>query len=223
MTIALSAAGWVLEDAAGEFSVRGVREYALDAIPDVFRYPIKNFGRFPASVRETCAACGLAFRAAGVDYARGARLPMGLIAAGYGATLVANRAFFCDYADSGRVMGRGNLFIYTLPTSPIAEASIHFGLVGPVLYLEADTAPFAELLHGARRMMQAGQAQTMGLIWQGGGTTLCALLSDGSRMPPALACESVLEQAEGWRSPRESVDYFRTVQAGQPFNPGNGA
>jgi len=33
------------------------------------------------------------------------------------------------------VMGRGNLFIYTLPSSPLAEAAIHFGFQGPMLYM----------------------------------------------------------------------------------------
>jgi hypothetical protein len=225
MTTFLASAGWVLGQAGGEFCVRGGREYPLagpgllEAIPGLFRYPIKNFGRFPGSVRETYTACGLALRAAGVEYGPGTRMPMGLIGAGYDATLVANRAFFSDYIDSGRIMGRGNLFIYTLPTSPLAEASIHFGMTGPVLYVEADTAPFAEMLRGACRMIRTGQAQAMGLVWQGGGATLCALLSSAPQAQPASACEVVLEQAEGWKSPREGTEYFRTVRPRQPCNP----
>jgi hypothetical protein len=62
----------------------------------------------------------------------------------------------------------------------------------------------------------------MGLVWQGGGVTLCALLSGDSRAQPVLAFEAVLERAGGWRSPRESADYFRTVQPEQPRNLGNG-
>jgi hypothetical protein len=92
-------------------------------------------------------------------------------------------------------------------------------MTGPVLYVEADTAPFAEMLRGACRMVRTGQARAMGLVWQGGGATLCALLSSATQAQPALACEAVLEQAEGWKSPREGAEYFRMVHPRQPCNP----
>jgi hypothetical protein len=68
-------------------------------------------------------------------------------------------------------------------------------------------------------MIRSGQAPAMGLVWQGGGATLCALLSSAPQAQPALAYEVVLEQAEGWKSPREGAEYFRTVHPRQPCNP----
>jgi len=49
--------------------------------------------------------------------------------------LWSQRFVFLDYVQAGRKLGRGSLFIYTLPSSPLAEAAIHFGLQGPVLYI----------------------------------------------------------------------------------------
>lgn len=49
-----------------------------------------------------------------------------------------NNLYFNDYVDSGSVLGRGNYFIYTLPTSPLAELSIYLGLKGPLMYMVAD-------------------------------------------------------------------------------------
>lgn len=70
---------------------------------------------------------------------------MGLIGTNRAGSLEANRLYFSDYLQAGRVLARGNLFVYTLPSSPLAEAAIHFGFQGPMLYMGfpvADSATY---------------------------------------------------------------------------------
>ena len=159
--------------AAGDFS----------GIPDLFAYPVKNFGRFPDSAKAACAACALVFKAAGLTYAKGGRTPIALLCAGYQPTADMNEAFFRDYIDGGRTMGRGNLFIYTLPTSPAAEVSIHFGLAGPTLFLQNDEDPEGDLVTAAGQMLAGSQAEKAVCIWQDRDRTRCNLIG-GRRARP---------------------------------------
>ena len=54
-------------------------------------------------------------------------------------SLKMNDAYFADYVASGSVLGRGQLFAATLPTSVASEVAIACHLTGPLLYV-ADTA-----------------------------------------------------------------------------------
>ena len=54
-----------------------------------------------------------------------------------------------------------NLFIYTLPSSPIGEAAIHFGFLGPVLYAAGDGSALSAVLDMANEMVLAGEAPVM--------------------------------------------------------------
>ena len=53
-------------------------------------------------------------------------------------SLQSDLEYFRDYLEGGRTLSRGNLFIYTLPSSPLGEAAIHFGLLGPLLYAASE-------------------------------------------------------------------------------------
>lgn len=54
-------------------------------------------------------------------------------------SLKVNTAYFADYIASGSVLGRGQLFAATLPTSVASEVAIACRLTGPLMYV-ADTA-----------------------------------------------------------------------------------
>lgn len=54
-------------------------------------------------------------------------------------SLKVNFAYFADYVASGSVLGRGQLFAATLPTSVASEVAIACRLTGPLMYV-ADTA-----------------------------------------------------------------------------------
>jgi len=161
--------GWIRDGAYGvvrqrrrvDFSGRETLQ-TLAKADGLFAYPVANWGRFNAAGRLTCCACALALRDAGIAYAAGTKIPgIGLLGTAPDGSLEANREYFKDYVDSGRTLARGNLFIYTLPSSALAEAAIHFGLQGPMTYLYSPAEPFAALLATAAGMIAAGEATAM--------------------------------------------------------------
>lgn len=94
----------------------------------------KNFGRFdPASVM-TYASVLWACVDAGLPFAQG-KQRIGIVGSNPEGALDSNRAFFADYVNAGRNSARSNLFVYTLPTTPLAEAALFCGFTGPVWYM----------------------------------------------------------------------------------------
>lgn len=127
----------------------------------LFPVPIKNIGRFTATSRLTLCACALALRDAGMSAGAGARHDVGLISTNEEGCLGANRTYFADYLAGGRMLARSSLFVNTLPSSPLAEAAIHFGFQGPILYSGCPGGGLAELLNTAAMMVSSGESAGM--------------------------------------------------------------
>jgi len=152
--------GWVSPDGHG--SARGGSGGAGE--PDrneLFQQPFRNFGRLDRTSRQTCYAIGLALKDSGLtwsfEHLRGA----GIIGAGAAGCLDSDAGYFRDYYQEGRTLGRGNLFIYTLPSSPLAEAAIHFGLTGPLFYLGAPRISVADSVMVAAEVMEDQEVPMM--------------------------------------------------------------
>ena len=140
--VTVSGIGWLDGQAWGRVLRRETAAYGEgQGVPpwkqaDLFGRPVKNLGRFNRVARTTISACALALMDAGVSCAdEGEPHDIGLLGTNAAGCLEANRAYFQDYLAGGRTLARGNLFIYTLPSSPLAETAIHFGLAGPMLYV----------------------------------------------------------------------------------------
>ena len=184
--------------------------YGIDSIPKLFAYPVKHLGRFPPHVKAGCGACALSLKAAGMKYKEGELQDVGLLAAGFEPTLNINYRFFKDYIDAGRTMGRGNLFIYTLPTGTIAEVSIHFRFGGPALYIDTECAPLENLLEEASQTLQEGECGKIITIWQDAENTLCLTIAPerGKRYCHPGGYERIQNLASGWKTPDEAMKYF---------------
>jgi hypothetical protein len=140
----------------------------------IFSFPVENFARFDQASKLATIAVGLALYDADFVYAQGKKQDIGILATNKNGSLDAQLAYFKDYIDSGRTLGRGNLFIYTLPSSPLAEAAIHFGLTGPLLYMNfPDSAKNIRLMVYAQEMIRAGQAKTMLVLKSTNQETAC--------------------------------------------------
>ena len=87
----------------------------------------KEYGRFNADARKTL--CALA------KVLQGKRGNIGIILVNDTYCVEDNFKYYKDFIDAGAKLGRANLFVYTLPTTPIAESAIYFGLTGPLFYL----------------------------------------------------------------------------------------
>ena len=130
----------------------------------VVAYPIENFGRFNHDSKLIILAIALALYDAGIAYAKDKKQNISILGANTSGALDANLAYFNDYVAHGRTLGRGNLFIYTLPSSPLAEAAIHFGLTGKLLYLGFAKNTEKESLKYALNMLKTESTKTMLLV-----------------------------------------------------------
>jgi len=128
---------------------------------ELFSYPVKSFGRFDEMSKRVCYLTALALRDAGMEYSKEQKQDIGLIGSDLFGCEQANLNYFTDYVEGGRSMARANLFIYTLPSSPLAEAAVHFGLEGPLFYLRNQDASIESLLTTAQRMIDEGQTKYM--------------------------------------------------------------
>ncbi len=127
----------------------------------LFSFPFKNFGRLDTISKMTCYAVALALQDAGMHYSAGQKQDIGIIGTNASGSLQSDIHYFRDYLNSGRTLSRGNLFIYTLPTSPMAEAAIYFGLQGPLLYATSPDRSLASILAMATEMILLEETPVM--------------------------------------------------------------
>ena len=189
--------GWITSSAYGRILSGEVCDYAgrttprlVGSVDALFQRKIENFGRFDPISRMTCYACALALGDAGIEYSPDRRQEIGIIGAGFAGSLEANRVFFADYVHAGRVLARGNLFVYTLPSAPLGEAAIHFGFQGPLFAIIAASAPFSEGLETAQALMEDGDAPAMLVVQAEADCALAAIISPGSPLIGRLATYS---------------------------------
>jgi 3-oxoacyl-(acyl-carrier-protein) synthase len=127
----------------------------------LFSYPVKNFGRFDRLAKMTCYGVALALSDAGIEYSATHKRDIGIIGTSSKGSLKTDLEYFRDYIEGGRTLSRGNLFIYTLPSSPLGEASIHFGFLGPMLYVNDGAGSLDSVLDTAGDMVAAGETPIM--------------------------------------------------------------
>ncbi|MFA5394210.1 MAG: hypothetical protein WC338_07155 [Candidatus Ratteibacteria bacterium] len=166
--VSITGVGWLTKDKYGV-----LKRKILDGYPDlrsfysllrqksVLLYPMQSWGRFDGISRTTCLAGGLALFDAGITYSRKKKQDVGIIGTNKNASLQSNRNYFKDYIKNGRTLARGNLFIYTLPSSPLAEAAIYFGLTGPLFYVSCANKGVVELLDCAARLIEGKNTDTV--------------------------------------------------------------
>ena len=179
-----------------EWSNRGALETMVKQ-DGLFTYPVQNFGRFSKRAKYLCCACALALRDAGVKYSQSRKMPgWGLLHTNFDGCLSENYGYFADYIQAGRTLGRGNLFIYTLPTSPAAEAAIHFGLEGPALYYGFAAKPLPRLAKLGVGMVARREAPALLLSAGDDQQALCGLIKPGS--PGKETTPETLFDFDGW-------------------------
>jgi len=179
-----------LDGAGDQWSTRPL--LSNDELTKIIGRTIKYLSRMTGECRNSLCAAGLAMKPCGWlpksqerpenRSASASRLnPMhaGLLAAGYEGCLAADQTYFRDYLASGRSLGRGNLFIYTLPTSTPGELAIALTLTGPSMHIEESANPLAALSRHANQMIADGEADAMLGIWSDATTSIC-LAIDGA-------------------------------------------
>lgn len=136
--------------------------------------PPKHFARFSAEAQRASLALAerlhseglyldpdrlLRWSVAGEPEAR-----IGLVVWNREGSAKVNRAYFADYVASGCVLGRGQLFAATLPTSIASEVAIAWHLTGPLLYVADGEGTACAARDVAARCIREGLAEAMVLL-----------------------------------------------------------
>jgi 3-oxoacyl-[acyl-carrier-protein] synthase II len=167
MTVFVRGIGWLTKEGYGSVRTGQRQSFAAGEergmLPKkgIFSHPFKNFGRMDAVSKTTSYAVALALKDAGMEYAPERKQDIGLVGTCAEGSLRTDREYFKDYIDGGRTLSRGNLFIYTLPSSPLGESAIHFGLQGPLLYAAHAGHSLGPLLEMAASMVADREAAMM--------------------------------------------------------------
>lgn len=146
------------------------QEIANSEIIPLLRFD--NFRRAGEKARLAVLGSQLAFADAGLS----AGGNIAVIGWGGEESTMENRAYFNDYAVNGRFLGRSQLFIGTLPTTPLCEAAICLNLHGPVFYFHSDGG-IASVLAEAESLLSSQSPRDALLLGIRDGTLLALLLS----------------------------------------------
>jgi 3-oxoacyl-(acyl-carrier-protein) synthase len=192
----IAGAGWVSSTAMGavckelEYGTEGNLRQTLKTA-GILTERVKNAGKFDATTNRAFCAAALALHDAG--FPRQWR-NAALIGTGGEECTLANQTYFEDYAGHGRQLARANLFIYTLPTSPLAEIAIHFKLDGPLFYTSE------KVVSTARRFLASGDADAVLALWMEEHFTAALLFSSED--------DNRLESFQSLKTPEQLIEYF---------------
>jgi hypothetical protein len=201
----IAGAGWVSATAYGTVGkgkdYEGELRQALKA-DGVLTERIKNAGKFDLSTNRAFCAAALALHDANVsnDWKT-----VALIGTGTEECTQANQAYFEDYTGHGRQLARANLFIYTLPTSPLAEIAIHFKLDGPLYYFGAMSNSPGALLRRISGLLDSGDADAVLTLWAEQDRTLALLWNKES----GILVEQTISAPE---SPQQWIEFLEDKQ-----------
>jgi len=169
------AAGWYCAEHCGILAERGLSyQCSMSPVLASIQKTVKYFSRMTEESRCCLRAAKLAMT--------GARWPVpgqeiGLLCANSEGLLRANQEYFRDYVATGRTLGRGNLFIYTLATSALGEVAIALSLTGPSLFIQDDAHPLAAMVRLGEQMIADGEAGGMLALWSDPSAAVCLAIA----------------------------------------------
>ncbi len=105
----------------------------------LFHKDFKNFGRLDDTSKAVCAAIATILKLKNL-YPAENKLNIPVYLASTEGPLSSDYAYYSDFLQFGGTAGRANLFVYTLPSSPLGEASVHFGLTGNLLFVNSENS-----------------------------------------------------------------------------------
>lgn len=135
----------------------------------------KNWGRFDPVSLTTFAAALWACVDAGLPFAQGKRR-IGIVGSNQQGALDSNQAFFADYVNAGRKNARSNLFVYTLPTTPLAEVALFCGFTGPLWYMCQPFGGVGRLVEEAALCAAQEDIDAMLAVWADPREAVCFVL-----------------------------------------------
>lgn len=143
---------------------------------NILNNKINNFGRSSDTSKLFSLLTGLALDDTKHSYLEIKKESIGLISCNRQGVLEDNIKYYKDYVLSGKKMGRGNLFVYTLPTSPLGESAIAYQLKGPVLFMSFLNNQIKNLLDHTNILIKSNNAEGFITIFSDSKGTVCFVI-----------------------------------------------
>jgi 3-oxoacyl-(acyl-carrier-protein) synthase len=157
---ALAGLSWMTDAEMGVCGAGRLRRMPVPCMdnPDgLFAGGYKNWGRVAPLARRLACVLEVGFRELNLAAGTGQPSDWGILGLNATGCHAENVAFFRDYLEHGRELARGALFVQTLPSTPIAEASIHYLLRGPLCHFVDPTMDFTRAVDWGCSMMTTGE------------------------------------------------------------------
>jgi hypothetical protein len=104
---------------------------------NLFHKEFKNFRRLDASSKAVCASIAPILHQKNL-YPSKEKVNIPIFLGSKEGPILSDSSYYDDFLQFGGTAGRANLFVYTLPSSPLGEASVHFGLTGNISFVNSD-------------------------------------------------------------------------------------
>ena len=104
---------------------------------NIFHREFKNFRRLDPVSKAVSATVALLLHQKGL-YPEKDKVNIPLLFSSSSGPLDSDYAYYNDFLQFGETAGRANLFVYTLPSSPLGEASVHCGITGDILFVNSE-------------------------------------------------------------------------------------
>ena len=192
--------GWIGDSAWGCFR-RDIRHEYHDTgtLPatlqrlGVIKGSLRPWARFDGLSSLVCCAVGLALHDVSAEHPIAG--DVGIVGANIEGALKANVDFYRDYIGSGRQVARGSLFVHTLPSSPVSQASIQFRLCGPQYHVTPATNRLSEVVAAAALSLTAGDADAMVIVGTHGPEALAVVVATRTGSVDARSLDALVRES----------------------------
>jgi hypothetical protein len=166
----------------------------------ILKEKIENFGRISEESKKTVFSVALALHDAGITLGE-RRRDIAVIISNQDCCQSANLAYFQDYAAHGRTIGRGNLFVSTLPTAPGAMAGIACGLHGPLYFCAFNAEEqISPALEETKLLLESGEASEAVLVLSDSDALAAFVFGPGKDNPDYSKLDTESGVAAFWES-----------------------
>ena len=161
-----------------KFSYNNLKElYSQFTANRIIDKEISNFRRISTNSKLYSLLTGLSIYDSRVDLSSLKTENFGVISCTHKASNMENMKYFNDYISAGRKMARGNLFVYTLPTSSLGEVAITYQLRGPLFYSNFTDNRMDMFLEQADFMIKTEQAEYLACIYTDTLSEICLIIT----------------------------------------------
>ena len=183
--IVLSGASWNYENKfyslykKEEFTYTSLKDaYTTFVSKKIINREINNFRRISMDSKLYSLLAGLVFHDSKIKMNYEIGKDTGVVSCTYDAATPENEKYFRDYVSAGRKMARGNLFVYTLPTSSLGEVAITYQLKGPIFYSNFSDNRLEMFLGQVDFMLRTKQAKNLVCIFTDKQVSVCMYFTE---------------------------------------------